>query len=327
MPRRQLRSRTGFTLIELLVVIAIIAILIALLLPAVQQAREAARRTQCRNNLKQIGIALHNYHDVHGTLPMGGYPGGSNNESWGWGAYILPQLEQDNLHEQMGVSTQHLTDMMSDANLRPLSQTKLDAFICPSDRGKHLMDGGRMNGGSGRHFNGNSTGYNNSFRVAKSNYIGVCGFGDVSRGSNDGVLHKGSAVGFRDIIDGLSNTFAVGERDFRCAQGAWIGNRNPNGSGSQGHDYTIGMVSRPLNDTSNATHRCVEGFSSPHPGGAHFLFCDGSTQFISENIDYNVNPTPGNVNTPVKATTAQKQNSGTYQRLGIRDDEQVVGDY
>ncbi len=327
MSRRQNTSRTGFTLIELLVVIAIIAILIALLLPAVQQAREAARRTQCRNNLKQIGIALHNYHDLHDTLPMGGYPGGGNNESWGWGAYILPQMEQDNLYEQMGVSTRHLTDMMSDANLRPLSQTKLDSFICPSDRGKHLMDGGRMNNGSGRHFNGNSTGYGNGFRVAKSNYVGVCGFGDVSRGNNDGVLHKGSAVGFRDIIDGLSNTFAVGERDFRCAQGAWIGNRNPNGSGAQGHDYTVGMVSRPLNDTSNATHRCVEGFSSQHPGGAHFLFCDGSTQFISENIDYNVNPTPGDVNTPVKATNAQKQNSGTYQRLGIRDDEQVVGDY
>ncbi|WP_166820336.1 DUF1559 domain-containing protein [Thalassoroseus pseudoceratinae] len=329
MARQQARSRSGFTLIELLVVIAIIAILIALLLPAVQQAREAARRTQCRNNLKQIGIALHNYHDVNGNLPPGGINAGGSVEAWGWGAFILPQMEQVNLYEEMGVSSRRLRDMLATAD-RSLAQTKLDAFICPSDRGKHLMDGGSssLNGGKGRHFNGAGlpSPPGNGFRVAKSNYIGVCGFGDVSRTNNDGALHRNSGVGFRDIIDGLSNTFAVGERDFRCAQGAWVGNRNVTGSGPQGADYTMGMVSRPLNDASNATHRCLEGFSSQHPGGAHFLFCDGSTQFISENIDYNDSGVLSTV-TPSKANTTQKQNSGTYQRLGIRDDEQVVGDY
>ena len=184
-----------------------------------------------------------------------------------------------------------------------------------------------MNGGSGRHFNGASTGFNNSFRVAKSNYIGVCGYGDVHRTNNDGVMYRGSEVGFKDIIDGLSNTFAVGERDFRCAQGAWVGNRNVTGHGPQGADYTMGRVTRPLNDPDNSSHHCTEGFSSAHPGGAHFLFCDGSTQFISDNINYSVPTGVDTSNAPSKANNAQKLSSGTYQRLGMRDDEQVVGDY
>ena len=325
MAARIRRSRLGFTLIELLVVIAIIAILIALLLPAVQQAREAARRTQCKNNLKQIGIALHTYHDTHGALPMGGYPDASNEEAWGWGAYILPQMEQDNLFEQMGVSTRRLTEMLANTTDRTLAQTKLDSFICPSDRGKHLMNGGTMNSGSGRYFAGNS-GVPTGFRVAKSNYIGVCGWGDVNKTNNDGVLHLGSAVSFADVIDGLSNTFAVGERDYRCAQGAWVGNRNPQGSGAQGADYTMGRVTRPLNDPDNSAHHCTEGFSSNHPGGAHFLFCDGSTRFISDNIHYSVPTGIDTNNNPNKATNAQKLSSGTYQRLGMREDEQV-GDF
>src|SRR5688500_4365529 len=108
---RPVPRRRGFTLIELLVVIAIIAVLIALLLPAVQQAREAARRTQCRNNLKQIGLALHNYHDVHNTFPMGycagmTYVDGASDTSpgWSWATYILPQLDQGPLYNQFNWS-------------------------------------------------------------------------------------------------------------------------------------------------------------------------------------------------------------------------------
>lgn len=326
MPHKQTKRRAGFTLIELLVVIAIIAILIALLLPAVQQAREAARRTQCRNNLKQIGVALHNYHDTNASFPPGGIDAAASHQSWGWGAFILPQMEQDNLHEQMGVTDQTLWEMLNDTNLRPLAQTKLDAYICPSDRGKHLMDGGGSSlSSNGREFSGQAN-VGSGFRVAKSNYVGVCGFGDVSETNNDGALPLNGGIAFRDIIDGTSNTFAVGERDFRCGQGAWIGNRNPDGSGPQGADYTMGMVSRPLNDPNNGSHQCVEGFSSPHPGGAHFLFCDGSTQFISENIDYNDSGVYTNT-TPPKATNAQKQAAGTYQKLGIREDGQVVGEF
>ena len=132
----------GFTLIELLVVIAIIAILIALLLPAVQQAREAARRTQCRNNLKQIGLALHNYHDTFRLFPPGVIRDGQNNsEAWGWTVFILPFLEQANLYNQLDPDTYRLRDLL--AGLNPtypaptanaaILQNPLSVFICPSD--------------------------------------------------------------------------------------------------------------------------------------------------------------------------------------------------
>jgi prepilin-type N-terminal cleavage/methylation domain-containing protein len=324
------RARRGFTLIELLVVIAIIAILIALLLPAVQQAREAARRSTCKNNLHNIGLALHNYHETFGIFPMGGfdYKNNANHEGWGWGAYILPQMEQGPLFNKMGVNRRRLKQMLdvSGANGRQLAQTRLSAFVCPSDPDSNsgLMDGGRMNGGSGRHFNGDSS-VNNNFRVAKSNYVGVCGYFDVDWEKNDGVLFMNSPIRIRDITDGTSNTFAVGERDRRCAHGAWVGNRNATGGGPQGADYTLGKVSRPLNESSNASHRCVEGFSSAHVGGGHFLFCDGKVAFISDNINFR-NVRNGNANGRAH-NAGEAARLGTYQRLGIRNDGQVLGDY
>ncbi|GAB4140848.1 MAG: DUF1559 domain-containing protein [Planctomycetaceae bacterium] len=325
-----LRARRGFTLIELLVVIAIIAILIALLLPAVQQAREAARRSTCKNNLKQIGIALHNYHETFGMFPMGGYRhrNNSNNEGWGWGAYILPQLEQEVLFNSMNVNGRRLTQMLRNngPNGRRLAQTKLAVFVCPTDPDSRsgLMDGGRMNGGTGRHFRGDS-GIPRSFRVAKSNYVANCGYFDVDWTRNDGVLFMNSSIRFRDIQDGTTNTFLIGERNRRCAHGAWVGNRNPLGGGPQGCDYTLGKVSRPLNEASNASHRCVEGFASDHTGGAHFLFCDGKVYFISENINFR-NVRNGNRNGR-QHNLSEAARLGIYQRLGIRNDRQVIGDF
>ena len=143
------RLRRGFTLIELLVVIAIIAVLIALLLPAVQQAREAARRSQCQNNLKQVGLALHNYHDIHNQFPMAFIRASdvARTEGWGWGAMILPQLEQGNLYDTLGVSRYRLTDVL--AGMKPdlatvaqrtaIFQTRLSVYICPSDDNDGLV--------------------------------------------------------------------------------------------------------------------------------------------------------------------------------------------
>lgn len=319
--------RRGFTLVELLVVIAIIGILIALLLPAVQAAREAARRSQCTNNLKQLGLALHNYHDTYNEFPAGGADtGNGSREMWGWGAFILPFIEESNLYEQLRVSQQDLTVTLNNTSLRPLVQTAIEGFICPSDPGGDLMDGGQMNGGTGRHFNGDSS-VPNSFRVAKSNYVGVAGFWDVDERNNNGVLFRGSHMRFADITDGTASTFLVGERNKFCAQGAWVGNRNVTGSGPQGADYTMGAVFRPVNDPSNGTHRCVEGFASEHPGGANFGFADGSVHFITDNINfnslglYNQNASTGNKN------TLNGGNIGTYQRLGIRNDGKTPGDY
>ena len=141
------RRRRGFTLIELLVVIAIIAVLISLLLPAVQQAREAARRTQCRSNLKQIGLALHNYHDQYQVFPPGNGLSSQSPDAgysvdltttnraaaYGWATYILPQLDQANLYNQLGVSNLELCLLMQQATLRPLTQTVLRVYRCPTD--------------------------------------------------------------------------------------------------------------------------------------------------------------------------------------------------
>lgn len=340
----------GFTLIELLVVIAIIAILIALLLPAVQQAREAARRSTCKNNLKQIGLALHNYHDIYLMFPIGaqefqgtdaaGAAGPGNYESWGWGASILPQIDQAPLYDQLRISDLKLKEVLDNTALRPLLQTALPVYICPSDPGgSNLMSGGQMNGGTGRHFNGDSS-VNNSFRVAKSNYIGVCGYNDVDETSPNrqrGVFHRRTAYRLRDITDGPSNTFLVGERNTFCAAGAWCGNRNPTGGGPQGADYTLGRVSIPLNYPFNGSHRCTEGFSSEHTGGAQFLMGDGAVRFISENIDYGLHR---NASDPIRDGNGPRRTGwrtdipgdwnftlGVYQRLGMRDDGVPVGNF
>lgn len=343
---RPTKPMRGFTLIELLVVIAIIAILIALLLPAVQQAREAARRTQCKNNLKQIGLALHNYHDIYGRFPIGAQecggancPGGAgpaNLEMYGWGAAILPQIDQGPLFNQLRIGDLHMTEVLADVNLRNLLQSPIAGFICPSDTSPtHLMFGGQMNGGSGRHMNGNS-GVGTGFRVAKSNYVGNCGYNDVARANANGqrgIFQRAASFKFRDITDGTSNTIAVGERTTRCAAGAWSGNRNPTGSGAQGADYTLGRTSIPPNHPNNGSHQCTEGFDSPHVGGVQFLFCDGSVTFISENIDYNlhINATDRvrDGNTPNRTGWGTNVTSqlGTYQKLGNRDDGQPVGEF
>jgi prepilin-type N-terminal cleavage/methylation domain-containing protein/prepilin-type processing-associated H-X9-DG protein len=309
--------RRGFTLIELLVVIAIIAVLVGLLLPAVQKVRSAAARMSCSNNLKQIGLGLHNYHDTNGELPPGAVNAAANIESWGWSALILPYLEQENMYKQLGVDRQRLYDFIVANGTSPLLQTEMKVYICPADQGTHLMSGPRFN----RHFSGNG-GLPTSFHVSKSNYMAVCGTGSVQDTTNDGVMYRGSrGVTIHNIPDGSSNTFFVGERNYFCHQGTWLGNRNPTGGGPRGADYTLGFVAVPINLPNNANHRCIEGFASYHTGGAQFLFGDGRVNFISENIDFNM----GGMTVNGTNQNQYRNNQGgiflgTYQRLGIKDD-------
>ncbi len=283
--RNRHRKRTrGFTLIELLVVIAIIAILIALLLPAVQQAREAARRSSCKNNLKQIGLAIHNYHEVYTMFPTGAVPTFvdnrtflTNGEHWGWTAFILPQIDQAPLFNSLDVNGRTLQQVFENigSNANALSQAfpSLPAFQCPSDvTGPRLAAGMRRN-----HFNGLGAPGGGVFRPPTNNYIGVCGYRDVNRPNfsdrhpNGGMFYNLSALKFRDMTDGASNTFMVGERERRCGAGSWIGNRNPRGGGTHGADYLFGRISVPLNDPVNAgAQRCTDGFSSNHVGGGPF---------------------------------------------------------
>ena len=277
MSRPSFVRRRGFTLIELLVVIAIIAVLIALLLPAVQQAREAARRSQCKNNLKQMGLALHNYHDTHGTLPAGHYklPGTTiGNPGWGWGAMILPQLEQGNLYQSLNVATTSLT-----AASKPASETPLSVFRCPSDVGPPL------NAGRGGH--------------ATSNYMGIYGSKDITAStggtingylssSGTGVFSPNSGVRLRDVTDGTSNTVMVGEVAFGMVGAEDYGGSIWAGTAA-GTGYVSSIVTLAGTGTPAAAFRIfgtnLRAISSFHSGGGQFLLVDGSVRFVSESVD------------------------------------------
>ena len=283
MSRGRARRSRGFTLVELLVVMAIIAVGLALAGPAIQQAREAARARQCINHLKQIGLALHNYHDAYRTFPPGWVAHDSKAKTdrlWGWQASILPFVDQAPLYNSINFSAK-----IPRPNL--LTQTALTVYRCPDD----------------------TTAANNPVRgkYATSNYSGNWGNSPLP-GSRDtpkkanGIFYWNSRVRIRDILDGTSNTFMVGERSVTSAAGIWVGlraNQNENDAVTDcSHESRLNAV--------------MSAFSSKHPGGAHFLLCDGSVSFISKKIG---------------SSNKQGGRMGTYQKLSQRNDRQVVGNF
>ncbi|MDX1945911.1 MAG: DUF1559 domain-containing protein [Pirellulaceae bacterium] len=328
-------ERRAFTLVELLVVIAIIGLLVALLLPAVQSAREAARRSQCANHLKQIGVALHNYHDSRRTLPSGWIMKAADEAEWGWPTFLLPFLEQPGLYEQLQPERQRLWTVVLDTTQRTLLQTRLKAYRCPSDITPPLSPAGGSGIACFRHFQCSTCDIN--FQLATSNYMGNAGFFDpngTTQHSHDGlrtgIFHANSGYRFADITDGLSQTFAVGERDFRCRAGVWAGARNPPGPDMWGSYFVRGRVSVKVNDPRDppsfcSDTSCTEGFGSLHPGGAMFVFADGSVRFIAESIDYNIagaDPHDGTANPAIDVSQL-----GAYQRLGMRNDSSPVAGF
>ncbi len=305
--------QSAFTLVEILVVIAIIGILVALLLPAVQMAREAARRMQCSNHLRQLGLALQGYHNSHNVFPPGFISNRPQEPEWGWGVFLFPYIELKSMYNELNVNRNRLPDVVADNYLRYNLTTPLGLFRCPSDRTPNLLPR------EVRHFDYVGAPY--VFEPATSNYMGVIGFWDRGNGlPNNGVLFGNSAVSIRDIDDGTAYTFMVGERERRCGAGTWCGVRDPYDIGQFGIYYVVGRVSIKLNHPLEiGDDSCREGFSSSHAGGGHFLLCDGSVQFVSNTIDFsNAGIDPqlqqgGFSNYEVRLL-------GLYQRLGIRND-------
>ncbi len=311
-------KRTAFTLVELLVVIAIIGVLVALLLPAVQAAREAARRISCGNNLKQMGLALHNYHDTHNGFPLGAMSdvdddAGFDDDGYGWAVALLPYIEQQNLYDQLddsiAIGTPGCIQTYFDDNgtIIPGGATVLDAYRCPSSTLEANLPASNPVPG------GPSTNSDYKVGYATSDYKSCSGgLGDdgVMMKARDAANSGSLNVRFASITDGTSNVIVIGESSYAGVTGedwpVWIGATNED-------EPVLFKTSAPSvinggmrgGSVANSAMAIDDDCAvSQHPGGAQFVFADGSVHFLPETINFT-----------------------TYNRLGARNDGLVTGDF
>jgi type II secretory pathway pseudopilin PulG len=290
----RLRQRTtAFTLVEILVVVSIIGLLVALLLPAIQQARESARKTQCANNLKQLGLAMHNYLDSHKSFPPGyvstvledrddGGPG------WAWGAILLPFFEENIVYRHV-----HFQKSVDDPDMEQVRMTSVPTFICPSDGNfRTIIDIPSLHGPD--HI---------LCQMAAASYVGSAGTVrptcKICRDKFDGMFGRNRAIEPRELLDGLSKTLAAGERSTHWSNAVMWGvvpfssvpdHQNP-GKYAAGPAYVLGTTfAEGFNiETSEMDEHSVdtyaESFGSAHPGGCFFLFCDAGVRFVWDDSD------------------------------------------
>jgi prepilin-type N-terminal cleavage/methylation domain-containing protein/prepilin-type processing-associated H-X9-DG protein len=290
------RSQTrGFTLIELFVVIGVIAVLLALLTPAVQHSRDAARMTHCKNNLKQLGLAFHNYHDATKTFPPGWtqhHPQPGLQTRYGWSVLVLPYVDQIALYKRLDFSTQ---------TGKPLEtfQTQIPTYRCAED------PSAGVNSSRGEF---GTLNYSVNFGPEAPPRFVENGLAEFWPGQlptplkTNGLAHLNSKIGVRDILDGTSNTFMIGERSATGSAAVWMGVRGNEFETDQVTDCAAG----------HEINKSEAGFSSRHVGGAHFLMCDGAVRFVNEQIPSG----PG-----------MQQQMKMYQRLSHRADGNVIDDF
>jgi len=291
--------RRAFTLVELLVVIAIIGVLAGLLLPAVNQARESARRMNCQSNIRQLGLACQNYEATYKQYPAGwiGSSSAEDRPGWGWASRLLPMLDEGNAFHRIdwNVGVDH-------ANNRHLLMQHFEVMRCPSDSGQQIFaigagehdhhddDDGHDEGDDDGHGDGDDDDHDHPaihpdegetlFQIARSNYVGVFGSKEFDHNEydGDGIFFGNSTTGSRDVLDGLSNTFMIGERSSRLGGSIWHG-VIPD---AREHAARIlGITDHAPNTASGH----FDDFNSSHRDGCMFYFADGSVRFITESID------------------------------------------